>query len=264
MIGKGGENIKRIRDETGCKLTIFTDPCPKSTDICVQIIGKDEQVYNAMVEVILPCRSNSLFRAEGQRLFYNADKAVNEGKYGQFTNEIPKPKGSTALAEKAASVTKSGGGIQKGKDPNGDCLFRFLIPENIGGRIIGKGGDVVDRLRAKHNVLLKSPNSTTADRIAYIYSHENLDNKKAVIAGVSEILSIVGDVLKKKSVHLGRQLKKHNPKLGQTKFDITEINIVCNKAIIEKMVEEGELDRIWKECGSQVRAYVEFGFGWWS
>lgn len=143
------------------------------------------------------------------------------------------------------------------KDQRGpDCLFRFLIPENVGGRVIGKGGEVVDRVRVTHNALLKSPNSTTTDRVVYVYAHTNADNKEACVGTVGEVLAIVGDILKKKSVHMGRQLKRHNPRLGQTKFDITEINVLMNKGLVDNLVEKGELDRIWKKTGAQVRAYV--------
>ena len=259
MIGKGGENIKEIRDNTGCKMTIFTETCPSSTDICVQISGKDEQVYNALVEVLLIIRGTSLAKAQGLRLFYNADKAVNEGKYGQFNNAIPLPKGSSAAAKKIAATSENltkpaGAPIKKGPD----CLFRFLIPENIGGRVIGKGGEMVDRLKLKHNVLLKSPNSTSEDRIAYIYGHENENNQTSVVNAIAELLSLLGDVLKKKSIHYGRQLKRFNTRLGQSKNDITEISALVDKSVIEEMLSNGEFDRVWKESGAQVRAYIEF------
>lgn len=173
------------------------------------------------------------------------------------------PKGSSALANKIVKSAGTVNNISKNtkRAPTGqkgpDCLFRFLIPENIGGRVIGKGGEMVDRLKMKHNVLLKSPNSSSEDRVAYIYGHENEDNQNAVVGAIAELLSFLGDVLKKKSIHYGRQLKRFNTRLGQSRNDITEINALVDTSLIENLLKDGKFDSIWKESGAQVRAYIE-------
>eukprot|EP00088_Acartia_fossae_P041313 TRINITY_DN4322_c0_g1_i10.p1 TRINITY_DN4322_c0_g1~~TRINITY_DN4322_c0_g1_i10.p1 ORF type:complete len:412 (-),score=110.41 TRINITY_DN4322_c0_g1_i10:163-1350(-) len=51
IIGKGGENIKKIRDSTGVNMKVYQNTCPQSTDRCVQIEGTQEEVMNAAREV---------------------------------------------------------------------------------------------------------------------------------------------------------------------------------------------------------------------
>jgi len=51
IIGKGGENIKEIRESTGVQIKVYSSPCPMSTDRCVQVEGTLDQVMNAAREV---------------------------------------------------------------------------------------------------------------------------------------------------------------------------------------------------------------------
>jgi len=47
IIGKGGSNIKQIREDTGVSIKVYSSPCPQSTDRCVQVEGTLDQVMAA-------------------------------------------------------------------------------------------------------------------------------------------------------------------------------------------------------------------------
>ncbi|XP_059225185.1 heterogeneous nuclear ribonucleoprotein K isoform X2 [Stomoxys calcitrans] len=53
IIGKGGQKIKEIRDKIGCRiLKVFSNVAPQSTDRVVQTVGKQNEVIDAIREVI--------------------------------------------------------------------------------------------------------------------------------------------------------------------------------------------------------------------
>ncbi|KAJ2948646.1 hypothetical protein O0L34_g7902 [Tuta absoluta] len=52
VIGKAGAKIKELREQTGARLKIFSNPAPQSTERVVQLIGKPDQVIDGIREVI--------------------------------------------------------------------------------------------------------------------------------------------------------------------------------------------------------------------
>uniref|UniRef100_A0A336LMT7 CSON013009 protein n=3 Tax=Culicoides sonorensis TaxID=179676 RepID=A0A336LMT7_CULSO len=52
VIGKAGAKIKEIKDRIGCRLKIFSNICPQSTDRIAQVIGKEEQCIDTLCEII--------------------------------------------------------------------------------------------------------------------------------------------------------------------------------------------------------------------
>lgn len=47
-------------------------------------------------------------------------------------------------------------------------MLRLLIPSKFAGGVIGKGGEVIKRLRADHNIHLNIPDSSAPERVVHI------------------------------------------------------------------------------------------------
>uniref|UniRef100_T1P7Q6 KH domain protein n=1 Tax=Musca domestica TaxID=7370 RepID=T1P7Q6_MUSDO len=61
IIGKGGQKIKEIRDKIGCRiLKVFSNVAPQSTDRVVQTVGKQNEVIDAIREVITLTRETPI------------------------------------------------------------------------------------------------------------------------------------------------------------------------------------------------------------
>lgn len=52
VIGKAGAKIKELREKTGARLKIFSNPAPQSTERVVQLVGKPEAVAAGIKEVL--------------------------------------------------------------------------------------------------------------------------------------------------------------------------------------------------------------------
>ncbi|XP_058831790.1 heterogeneous nuclear ribonucleoprotein K isoform X2 [Topomyia yanbarensis] len=52
VIGRGGTKIKELKDEIGCRLKIFSNIAPQSTDRIAQVVGSEEQCLRALNEII--------------------------------------------------------------------------------------------------------------------------------------------------------------------------------------------------------------------
>ncbi|XP_060805539.1 heterogeneous nuclear ribonucleoprotein K [Amyelois transitella] len=52
VIGKGGSKIKELRDKTGAKLKIFSNPAPQSSERVVQLVGNADAVAAGVREVL--------------------------------------------------------------------------------------------------------------------------------------------------------------------------------------------------------------------
>lgn len=52
VIGRGGTKIKELKDQIGCRLKIFSNIAPQSTDRIAQVIGSEEQCLTALNDII--------------------------------------------------------------------------------------------------------------------------------------------------------------------------------------------------------------------
>ncbi|XP_055531933.1 heterogeneous nuclear ribonucleoprotein K homolog [Wyeomyia smithii] len=52
VIGRGGTKIKELKDDIGCRLKIFSNIAPQSTDRIAQAVGSEEQCLRALNEII--------------------------------------------------------------------------------------------------------------------------------------------------------------------------------------------------------------------
>lgn len=52
VIGKSGAKIKELKDKIGCRLKIFSNIAPQSTDRIAQIVGREEQCMECLIEIL--------------------------------------------------------------------------------------------------------------------------------------------------------------------------------------------------------------------
>lgn len=52
VIGRGGTKIKELKDQIGCRLKIFSNIAPQSTDRIAQVIGTEDQCLTALNDII--------------------------------------------------------------------------------------------------------------------------------------------------------------------------------------------------------------------
>lgn len=52
VIGRGGTKIKELKDQIGCRLKIFSNIAPQSTDRIAQVVGSEEQCLKALNDII--------------------------------------------------------------------------------------------------------------------------------------------------------------------------------------------------------------------
>lgn len=52
VIGRGGTKIKELKDQIGCRLKIFSNIAPQSTDRIAQVVGTEDQCLKALNDII--------------------------------------------------------------------------------------------------------------------------------------------------------------------------------------------------------------------
>lgn len=52
VIGRGGTKIKELKDQIGCRLKIFSNIAPQSTDRIAQVVGSEDQCLKALNDII--------------------------------------------------------------------------------------------------------------------------------------------------------------------------------------------------------------------
>ncbi|CAL2037324.1 unnamed protein product [Caenorhabditis brenneri] len=102
IIGKGGEMIKRLAQETGTKIQFKPDSDPNSEDRIAVIVGSREQIYRAterITEIVNKAIKNNGVNPNGQQTFYlhvPASKCgLVIGKGGENIKQIERDTGAT-------------------------------------------------------------------------------------------------------------------------------------------------------------------------
>lgn len=185
VIGRLGVKIKEIRDRIGCKLKIFPEPAPQSTDRVAQIIGNEIQCIQTLVEIFDIIRGHQM---RGQAHNYdprNFDEFYAES-YGGFgvpgkimparnvrdrnRNNVRRAKtprqtynrnnrpfdyvNPWAVANNTVYQTYSNNGHMTQMNPNGygqvveeRTTTQVSIPRDLAGALIGKRGERIKRIR---------------------------------------------------------------------------------------------------------------------
>lgn len=118
VIGKGGGIIKSLREETRAKITV-SDSIPGSEERVIMIYSPPDQI---------------------------SKKGSNEGAEESMPPHCPAQDALMKVHDRIIEEDLSSG--QEGdEDKNTVVTARLLVPNNMVGCLLGKGGDVIQRLR---------------------------------------------------------------------------------------------------------------------
>jgi len=134
IIGKGGANIKQIREDTGVSIKVYSSPCPQSTDRCVQVEGTLDQVIAAAKEVYKTVMDHSLsgnesiYDPENYDTFYaNEYGGFGTGKgHGARPGGFSQPRGPPPMAMRNRGGPRGGGMGRGGGYPRAGYGNEFM------------------------------------------------------------------------------------------------------------------------------------------
>ncbi|CAJ0581839.1 unnamed protein product, partial [Mesorhabditis spiculigera] len=234
IVGKGGVNIRKIRDETNTRIDM---PEGGSTDDKIYVTGKKENVEKAVaqiekiqselasivnLEVIIPVKVQSRLLGGGRRLILDIQEECG-GVHIKFPSEKSESEkvtvqGPQADAEKAVALLEK---MAKDKlDTHEDTLkakpefHRFLI---------GKGGSRINKLREQYDVRVMFPREDDQDKetIHLLGKKEDVESTKkeleALIKQLNETVELTVEVPAKyhknfllRGAHLVKEIQDSN------------------------------------------------------
>jgi len=181
IIGRGGTKIKELKEQTGCVIRVYKDCAPNSNDRVMSVIGTQDKIPGAvrilvdfMVEVPVkgPWKCYDASNYDPRMLDYGgyvSDRNVS-GAGGGYMGAprvsggppIPPPPYGDPYRGGATGGGPPGGsfgsrGYEGGRPPMGGGFMgeqvttnqstQVTIPNELGGTIIGKGGERINRIR---------------------------------------------------------------------------------------------------------------------
>lgn len=146
VIGKGGETIKMLQEQTGCRLVMVQDSSmPSDMDKPLRITGSPENVEEArrMVQELLD--SKDVF-PPGQA----------GGAFSEYGTQRPGVQQSSVEELQRKPIVGGGGEL-------------IMVPKPCVGVVIGKGGDMIKRLETDFNVRIQfRPDDGTHERACQV------------------------------------------------------------------------------------------------
>ncbi|GAV75664.1 KH_1 domain-containing protein [Cephalotus follicularis] len=127
VIGKGGGIVKSMREETQAKITVADS-----------VAGSDERV------IIIYSSSAAITRKQ------NSDEVEDSAAENQKELMQPHCPAQDALLKVHDRIVEDDGGMESDEDhENFVVTVRLLVPNNMVGCLLGKRGDVIQRLRSE-------------------------------------------------------------------------------------------------------------------
>uniref|UniRef100_A0A915HNM3 K Homology domain-containing protein n=1 Tax=Romanomermis culicivorax TaxID=13658 RepID=A0A915HNM3_ROMCU len=241
IIGKGGDRITRIREESGAKIVVKEPEdmfFPASARALLGVVLSTKLIrWNGFIFLFIEIVSVT------RSMKRSADQSNGDGPK-RFRNMMP---------------------------PDDSRIeVRILIPTRVAGRIIGKGGENVKRLRTDFKASVTIPDSTAPERIVYVSGE--LDNIGEVVKDVVNKMeeSRLKDAPDEKNVEVkvlvhkgqaGAIIGKGGTKIkeirDQTKTNIKVFPDTCPGATDRVCVIGGEIDAMIAAMKEVVKCYVE-------
>ncbi|EOA23956.1 hypothetical protein CARUB_v10017173mg [Capsella rubella] len=173
LIGKGGQVIQNLRNETNAQIRVISDNLPLcalalSHDELLQIIGDPSAVREALYQI-------------ASLLYENPSRFQN---YFFSSSSTPQHQHGGILMSPA--LTSSHKNYSAPRDVADARLFSisFICPaENVGG-VIGKGGCFINQIRQESGATIKVDTSKTGeddDCIIYISSNEVFEDQSPTV-----------------------------------------------------------------------------------
>lgn len=135
VIGRGGTKIKELKDQIGCRLKIFSNIAPQSTDRIAQVVGTEDQCLKALNDIIGLIKGTPIKGPVHNYDPHNYDDmyADEYGGYGA---------GGGAGAAGATGGAAGGGGFRNGRNSGGGTAGferRERFEDRRGGAAGGNG-----------------------------------------------------------------------------------------------------------------------------
>lgn len=134
VIGRGGTKIKELKDQIGCRLKIFSNIAPQSTDRIAQVVGTEDQCLKALNDIIGLIKGTPIKGPVHNYDPHNYDDmyADEYGGYGAG--------GGTGAGVAAGGGVASGGGFRNGRNSGGGGAGGFDRRERFDDRRGGAAG----------------------------------------------------------------------------------------------------------------------------
>uniref|UniRef100_A0A915C9R4 K Homology domain-containing protein n=2 Tax=Parascaris univalens TaxID=6257 RepID=A0A915C9R4_PARUN len=182
IIGRGGYRIKELREETSTQLKVYSQCCPQSTERVIQIIGAPEKIIACVILIInmlkeIPIKGPS---RPYESMFYDPNFVHEYGGFPPDRNYRGMgPRGGMyggGLPPRAPRFPYGGRGMGMGVSPFPPAPFggpmqttQVTIPNELGGTIIGKGGERINRIREESGAhIVVEPQQPNSERIITI------------------------------------------------------------------------------------------------
>jgi heterogeneous nuclear ribonucleoprotein K len=244
IIGKGGSQIKDIREKSGASIKVYQTAAPQSTDRCVALQGHMDKVLRAVQEVF-----GIIFNAETRGINQPYDPIHFDGfyapEYGGYGSEVdmrgaafgggrggggaPGGRGGIRGAMGAnfgAPMNHMGGGFGRGggfsggrsgfqsaadfpglNDEGEKETTQVTIPKESAGAIIGPGGNRIRRIRSESrcSITIGEADSGASERII-------------TIVGTSSQIQFAQYLLQQSVREHGGPPSSQNPAFGGRRF----------------------------------------------
>uniref|UniRef100_A0A1I8EVC4 K Homology domain-containing protein n=2 Tax=Wuchereria bancrofti TaxID=6293 RepID=A0A1I8EVC4_WUCBA len=153
VIGRGGSRIKELREENGVDLKVYSECCPQSTERIIQINGKPEKIVACLVTIIntlkeIPIKGPS---RPYESIFFDP-MVANE--YGGYAGDHS-GRGMRGYGPRGRIPLPPYGSVPPAYDDGPLETAQVTVPNELGGTIIGRGGERIRRIRDESGAHIK-------------------------------------------------------------------------------------------------------------
>jgi len=159
VIGKGGEKLKEIRDQTNARIKVYQDCLPDSNERVVAIAGDAEEEVLSALNIILPM----LCDARRVAPFHPYDPNMKQGEImgSGMTGSGLSPGISQGMMNQGMQQM----GAMQGMDMDGpfgklNTVTCITVPNDLCGAIIGKAGVRINEVRNTSGATIEFAEST--------------------------------------------------------------------------------------------------------
>ncbi|KAK6258782.1 K Homology domain [Theobroma cacao] len=189
VVGRGGNNIVRMRTETGAKIRILPPPpCGRKNDELIQITGGTLAVKKALVAVsgcLQACppldRESTPMSVPTEKPSRGTSPEPHIEFFPHLSSLLPPMSANSVSASSNATFSSMDADGDSNLDSNGtqkEVVFRMLCSNGAAGAIIGKKGAIVRALQNQTgaSIMFAAPVTESGERVVTISALENLES----------------------------------------------------------------------------------------
>ncbi|VDP13754.1 unnamed protein product [Onchocerca flexuosa] len=179
VIGRGGSRIKELREENGVDLKVYSECCPQSTERIIQINGKPEKIVACLVTIITTLKEVAEFlplltlianfkafvksQVEHVKIPIKGPSRPYESvffdpmvanEYGGYAVDHG-GRGMRAYGPRSRIPLPPYGPVPPAYDDGPLETAQVTVPNELGGTIIGRGGERIRRIRDESGAHIK-------------------------------------------------------------------------------------------------------------